>query len=251
MNIAIVTGASSGIGADFCRELDDRGLECIWRVSRNASRMGSLADGLSTPVRIVPCDLASVADRDSLRALISEEAPDIGYLVNCAGLGRFGDPVGMPVEDARAMIDVNISAVVELTSACIPFMRPGSRIITLCSEAAYVSTYNLNVYASTKSFIRSYLDALRLEVEDRGIGVLEVSPGWVDTPFIEDCIDNHDVPEKVFGHKVQSIDVVRKALKDSDSGRRRSVCGFQTRMVIALASHLPGFAARIWRGYWK
>lgn len=251
MSIAIVTGASSGIGTDFCRELDSRNLECIWMVARNTSRMEEIGKGLKTPVKVIGCDLSKTADRDSLRLILQQEAPDVEYLVNCAGLGRFGDPAEMPVEDTRAMIEVNISSVVEVTAACIPLMSPGSRIITLCSEAAYVSTYRLNVYASTKSFIRSYLDALRIELEDRGIGVLEVSPGWVNTPFIEDCIDNHDVPPKVFGHKVESIDVVKKALKDSDAGRRRSVCGAYTRIIIAIASLFPRTAARIWRGYWR
>ncbi|MBR6871476.1 MAG: SDR family NAD(P)-dependent oxidoreductase [Candidatus Methanomethylophilaceae archaeon] len=97
---------------------------------------------------------------------LSKESPEVIFLINCAGLGRFGDSFSIDPAETRSMIEVNMTSVVEVTSACIPHMPRGARIITLCSEAAYVAAYRLSVYAASKAFVRSYLDSLRMEVED-------------------------------------------------------------------------------------
>ena len=81
--------------------------------------------------------------------------------------------------------------------------------------------------------------------------MLEVSPGWVDTPFIQGVETTCRAPKKVFGHTVSKEDVVAKAMRDSDNGRRRSVCGFATRASIALATHFPRIAAGYWRRLWR
>ncbi len=249
--IALVTGASSGIGAEFCSALDARGLDEIWMVARRKDSLEKVASGLSTPCRILPSDLSTPEGRKKVADALSEESPDVRFLINCAGLGRFGDSYSIDPGETRSMIEVNISSVVEVTSACIPYMSSGSRIITLCSEAAYVAAYRLNVYAASKAFVKRYLDALRMEVEDKGISVLEVSPGWVDTPFIQGVETTFKAPEKVFGHTVTKEDVVAKAMKDSDKGKKRSVCGFATCASIAMATHFPGIAAGYWRRLWR
>ncbi len=249
--VAIVTGASSGVGAEFCKALDARGLDEIWLVARRKGALEEVASGLKTSSRVVPSDLSTPEGREEVARLVSIESPDIRFLVNCAGLGRFGDSFSIDAADTRSMMEVNMSSVVELTSACVPHMSPGSRIIALCSEAAYVAAYRLGVYAASKAFVRSYLDALRLEVEDRGISVLEVSPGWIDTPFIQGVESSCKAPAKVFGGIVSKEDVVAKALRDSDRGRRRSVCGLKTRATIGLAVHLPRFASWYWRRMWR
>ena len=249
--IALVTGASSGIGAEFCRALDSRGLDEIWLVARRKDSLEKVALGLDTRCRILVSDLSTQDGRDTVTATLSKESPEVIFLINCAGLGRFGDSFSMDPAETRSMIEVNMTSVVEVTSACIPHMPRGARIITLCSEAAYVAAYRLSVYAASKAFVRSYLESLRMEVEDKGISVLEVSPGWVDTPFIQGVETTCRAPKKVFGHTVSKEDVVAKAMRDSDNGRRRSVCGFATRASIALATHFPRIAAGYWRRLWR
>ena len=248
--IAIVTGASSGIGAEFCSALDARGLDEIWLIARRKDSLDAVASKLSIRCRVIPSDLSIPDGRAQVAGLLSSASPDVRFLVNCAGLGRFGDSFSIDPRETRSMMEVNMAAVVEVTSACIPFMSSGSRIITLCSEAAYVAAYRLGVYAASKAFVRSYLDSLRLEVADRGISVLEVSPGWVDTPFIQGVESTFKAPRKVFGSTVSREDVVSKAMKDSERGRRRSVCGFSTRAAIAMATHFPRLAAWYWRRMW-
>ncbi len=249
--VAVVTGASSGIGAEFCSAVDDRGLDEIWLIARRKKALEAVASGLKTRCRVIPSDLSTQEGRDEVVGLLSAESPDVRFLINCAGLGRFGDSFSIDPGETRSMIEVNIKSVVEITSACIPLMSSGSRIITLASEAAYVPAYRLNVYAASKAFVKRYLDALRMEVEDRGISVLEVSPGWVDTPFIQGVETTFKAPKKVFGHTVSKEDVVAKAMRDSDNGKKRSVCGFATRASIALATHFPGIAAGYWRRLWR
>ncbi len=248
--IAAVTGASSGIGAEFCRALDSEGLDEIWMISRRADAMGAVASGIRTECRIIPADLSDAKERDRLADAVGEEKPDIRYAIACAGLGRFGDSFSIPKEQTRSMIEVNVSSTVDFVSMCVPFMGNGSHIIALCSEAAYVAAYRLGVYSASKAFVRSYLDSLRYEVEERGISVLEVSPGWVDTPFIDGVRSSFDAPPKVFGSAATREAVVAKAMKDCAAGRKRSVCGLSTRATIALAGHFPRFASYCWRRYW-
>ena len=249
--VAVVTGASSGIGAEFCRALDSEGLEEIWMVSRRRDAMESVSDGLSTPCRIIATDLSTAEGRGLLASSLSESSPNVRYLVNCAGLGRFGDSFSMDPGLTRSMIEVNVTSVVEAVNACVPFMGPGSAVVTLCSEAAYVPAYRLGVYSASKAFVRSYLDSLRYEVEDKGISVLEVSPGWVRTPFIDGVKSSHDAPDAVFGHSVSPEDVASKAMADLKRGRRRSVCGARARATISLATHFPRLASWVWRRLWS
>ena len=88
--IAIVTGASSGIGEEFCRALDSRGLDCIWLVARRSDRLQEVSKDLRTPCRIVIADLSNIEGIRTVTDAIASERPEIGVLVNCAGFGRFG-----------------------------------------------------------------------------------------------------------------------------------------------------------------
>lgn len=249
MRVAIVTGASSGMGEEFCRHLDRKDLDEIWLIARRADRLQSLSEKLSTECRILPLDLT---DRDSfevLRREMDSQRIDIRYLINCAGFGKFGNTWEIPEKDTLGMIDLNITALVELSSICVPHMSEGSRIIQLCSASAYISLYRLNVYASTKAFVRSFCNGLRKEVEDKGITVTEVSPGWVDTDFIRISKETDEVPDKVFKHLLKKEEVISKAMSDAEKGKRRSIAGAFYKMQIMMSTHFPGFAARVWRGY--
>ena len=126
MRIAIVTGASSGIGEGFCHALDSEGLDSIWMVARRADRMEALSDSLQTPCRIIESDLSESSGVDRLRQLIESDRPEISFVVNSAGFGHFGDSWEIPSELTRDMISLNCSALVDVTCMCIPFMPAGS-----------------------------------------------------------------------------------------------------------------------------
>ena len=251
MSIAIVTGASSGIGEEFVRRLDAYGLNSIWVVARRSDRLVVLSKDISTPTRIITCDLTDRAQLDDFISCISEESPEIEFLVNCAGFGKFGLPAEQSQETIRSMIDLNVVALVSITEACVPFMVKGSKIIELDSLSAYIPMYDLNVYASTKAFVKHYCDALRLELKDSSVSVTEVSPGWVRTDFIDISVSEQSVPQKVFKYTVSKEDVVDKALKDASKGKARSICGWKNRAIASIATHFPKMASKMWRGYFR
>lgn len=145
------------------------------------------------------------------------------------------------------MIGLNVSALVDITNHCIPLMGKGSSIIEICSASAYLPLKELNVYAASKAFVHSYTEALRQELKGSGIRVLEVSPGWVETDFIQKSMENGQVPEKVFKHTVTKEQVVTQAMADLVSGKKRSICGPYNRFQVFCCIHIPSIASRIWK----
>ena len=244
--IGIVTGASSGIGAEFCRALDSKGLECIWLIARRADRLEELSESLATPCRVITADLSTSEGIGKVTHAVEDERPVISFLINCAGFGRFGKTWEVSSEDTSSMVSVNITALVEITRACIPFMRSGSSVIEVCSASAYMPLPELNVYSATKAFVRNFCDALRIELKGTGISVLEVSPGWVETDFIQLSVSGERVPERVFKHTVTKEDVVEQAMDALRKGRRRSVCGGYNKLQVFVCRHLPSIAVRVW-----
>lgn len=244
--IAIVTGASSGIGAEFCRLLDARGLDEIWLIARRAERLDALADAMETPCMTIPADLSTKEGLGIIRDAIVANSPHIAYLVNCAGFGKFGLSWEIDRDDTDSMIDLNTRALVDITSFCIPFMEKGSCIIQVCSASAYLALPQLNVYAATKAFVKRYCDGLRAELRDSDISVLEVSPGWVDTDFIEIARAGGEVSPAVFKHTVTKEAVAEQAMRDCDRGKRRSVCGKYNRIQVFVCTHAPSLASRVW-----
>ncbi len=247
MPIAVVTGASSGMGAEFCRALDDSGLDSIWMIARRGDRLLQLASVLETPCKTFSIDLSTPQGIDSFATILETEDPEIRYIVNCAGVGRFGNSWEMPVSDTRAMIGLDVSALVEITNLCIPRMPPGSDIIEVCSASAYLPLEKLNVYSACKAFVRSYCNGLRRELAAKRIHVLEVSPGWVETDFIPLSQGDNTIPRKVFKHTVTKEAVVGEAMKDLAKGRDRSICGAFNKFQVFCCIHFPSMASRIWR----
>lgn len=246
MRVAIVTGASSGIGAEFCRALDDKGLDQLWLVARRADRLEKISETLSTPCRIIQADLTTDDGIKTVTDEIVRENPDIRYLVNSAGFGRFGDTWEIGSDDTSGMISVNVTALVEITRSSIPFMKNGSSIVQVCSASAYLPLPELNVYSASKAFVKRFCDALRIELRGKGISILEVSPGWVKTDFIQVSVSNRKVPDRVFKHTVTKEQVVSQAMSDLSNGRKRSVCGTYNRLQVFVCSHMPSIAMRIW-----
>ena len=182
--IAIVTGASSGLGREFAQQLD--GLQVadeLWLVARSQEALADVAAQLDTPARIVVADLASEADIASVRALLASEQPRVTFLVNAAGFGKFGDWQTISDAAVDSMIDLNCRGLVDMTRAALPYMERGGRIIQVASAAAFVPLPHMNVYAATKAFVLRYTRALRWELHGTGITVTALCPTWVKTGF--------------------------------------------------------------------
>lgn len=182
--IAVITGASSGMGREFARQIDLlQQADELWLIARSEDALREVSASLTTPTRCLPADLTDVDARRAIACTLDEEAPFVTHLVNAAGFGKFGDWRAIDEADAEAMIELNCRALVAMTRACLPHMGRGSRLIQLCSASAFTPLPHLNVYASTKAFVLSYTRALRWELHGTGIVATAVCPTWVKTGF--------------------------------------------------------------------
>lgn len=186
MRIALVTGASSGLGREFVRQLDgDPSIDVFWVIARRAERLEELAAEIRTPVRPLPLDLTDPAQLDELAALLEQERPEVRVLVCAAGFGKMGRPEDISLRDDMDMIDLDCRAAVAVTRLCLPHLVRGSRVLELCSTAGFQPVPGMGVYAASKAFLIRYTKELAYELLGSGIRVTAVCPYWVrDTEFI-------------------------------------------------------------------
>lgn len=217
MKIAVITGASSGLGREFVRQLAAReNLDEIWAIARREDRLRELQAISSVPVRPLPLDLTREDSYAQLTAAFAREQPVISVLVCAAGFGRIGQSRSIPASDNDAMIDLNCKAAVAVTTAALPWLRSGSRVLEICSTAGFQPMPGLNVYAATKAFLQSYTKALHHELLTSGIHVTAVCPYWIkDTEFIPTAqkVDRDGYRHFPLASHAQTV--VRWALADS------------------------------------
>ncbi|HUM85260.1 MAG TPA: SDR family NAD(P)-dependent oxidoreductase [Lachnospiraceae bacterium] len=184
--IAIVTGASSGLGAEFVKQLDEHEkLDEIWVIARRRERMAALQEEVHTPLRVFAWDLTEPETFSGFSELLASEKPHIMFLVNAAGYGKIGSFRDISPEENERMVDLNCRAAMSVTQRSIPYMGKGSRVLEICSTAAFQPMQYLDTYAATKAFLYRYSRALRIELLGTGIHVTAVCPYWIkDTEFI-------------------------------------------------------------------
>ncbi|WP_433802107.1 SDR family NAD(P)-dependent oxidoreductase [Actinomycetospora sp. CA-084318] len=175
---ALVTGASSGIGAAFARELAARGCPLVL-VARSRTALHRLAATLPVPVRVVVADLTVPADLARVEALLD----GVGLLVNNAGATTFGGLGGQTPADLEASVLLNVLAPTRLTAAALRVMVPGSGILNVSSTAAGRDDPALATYAAGKAYLESFSRAARHEAAGRRIGLTVVRPGRTRTAF--------------------------------------------------------------------
>lgn len=186
MNIAIVTGASSGLGREFVLQIGAKEpVDEIWVIARRGEKLRELASLTKVPLRPLVLDLSKDDSFAQLAQILQSEKPDIRLLVNNAGFGRQGGWADIPSSDNDGMIDLNCKALVRMTVLCLPYMGKGGRVLEVCSSSAYQPLPFLNVYAASKAFVLRYSRALWWEVASKGIHVTAACPYWIkDTEFI-------------------------------------------------------------------
>lgn len=219
--IAIITGASGGIGQIFVRELTKEALDEIWIIGRNQERLLALKKEFGEKIVPICKNLTEETDILSISDLLKEQSLSVLWLVNNAGIARMAPTAEFSISEIKQMIDLNCKAPAELINLCIPFMEKGAKILNISSASAFQPVPYINLYAATKAFERSYSRALNVELKSSGITVTAVCPSWVDTAMLSKEIDGKKVH---FPGIVAPEKVVKKALKDAKKGRDMSVC---------------------------
>lgn len=234
--IAIITGATGGLGHEFVKETLKEDIDEIWAVARNEKRLAELKDKLGDKIRPIRCDLGSTDDLAELFCLIETEKPDIRLLINNAGIGRMGASTSFSDDTIGSEIDLNCKAVCLLCNHAIPFMKAGARILNISSASSFQPVPYINLYAAGKAFVRSYTRALNVELKDRGIVCTAVCPGWIDTEMLE---KEHNGKPVKFPGLVSPDRVAVQALRDSAKGKDMSVCTFFVKYEHFLSKILP------------
>lgn len=187
MNIAVVTGASSGIGKEYVKAIAEMypSLDEIWIMARRKERLELLANEIINPnCRVIQCDITNEADIEYYKNLLKEMQTNVKILVNNAGFGKLGYFEDIDVGATAGMTRLNCEALTVITSVTLPYMRENAQIINVSSIASFVPNARMAVYCSTKAFVTSFSKALREELKRKKINVLAVCPGPMDTEFL-------------------------------------------------------------------
>ena len=241
---ALITGASSGIGAEFARQLAARGSELIL-VARREDRLLELAEELPSNTHVVTCDLANEADK--LFSKVRRRRLDVDLLVNNAGFGLRGRLLDAPDGRNAEMVRVNCEAVVTLTRAFLPGMieRRRGGIITVASTAGLQPLPYEATYGATKAFATNFTEALHMELRGTGVKALAVNPGPVPTEW-QQVARYDEVGGEMMPGAIEADQVVREALRAYDKDRRSHVPGLFFRNFMRLNGATPrGIRVRV------
>lgn len=242
MKIAIVTGASSGMGREFVKQIERfyKELDEIWVVARRTKRLEELKKSMKTNVRVFAGDMEEELVYLQILNRLENQNPDVRMLVNAAGFGKTGTVEEIAGSDRKLqlrMIDLNCRGLTHMTCICLPYLSKGSRIINLASAAAFCPQAQFSVYAATKSYVLSFSRSLNTELKKRGIVVTAVCPGPVDTEFF-DVAGALSNPLKSCV-MADTKAVVKQALLDARDKKEVSVYGKTMKMAGAAAKILP------------
>ena len=238
MKIAVVTGASSGIGREFVYAVDKKySFDEIWVIARRAERLEELKGKCRNTIRPVALDLAADADLKAYAELLEKEKPEIALLVNAAGCGVFGP---FEEKDLDALLHGARLNALSLTAMChlsLPCMKSGSAIINMGSNSSWQPVPYQAVYGASKSYVLSLSRAIGRELRPRGVHVMCVCPGWIKTEFQQHA--KHDEYIRYVDRWYGPEEVAAQAMKDLEKKKTVSILGAPVRRQVALVKHLP------------
>ena len=247
MKIAVITGASSGMGREFVLAVDKSyELDEIWVIARKKDALEALGGQCRTSLRVLPWDLSERTALDAYRELLQKEQPQICLLINNAGYGLFGACSEMERDNQLGIITLNAAALTALCLDSLPYMKAGDAIVNMGSNSAWQPVPYMAVYAASKAYVLSFSRALGRELKTSGIHVLCVCPGWIRTNFFDRAV--HDDTIRYYDRWYQPEDVVKQALKDLKKKKTVSILGFPVRFQAkVLVKHLPtSFIMNAW-----
>lgn len=247
---ALITGASSGLGAEFARQLAPQASSLIL-VARRLDRLEALKEELDRPGLTIHCHAADLADEVQTEALLASLAASgerVSLLINNAGLGDHGFFEDSDWSRVESMLDVNIKALTRLTHAILPdLVRVGrGAILNVSSIASLLPMPKMAVYAASKAYVTSFSEGLRGELRDTGVSVTAVCPGPVNTEFttVADRGNPADAMPAPEIFKVSAAEVVYSALMAVKRDRARVIPGWFVALVMTITSLVPIFLLR-------
>lgn len=246
--VAIVTGASSGIGKSFVKALAENNfkfgseqLDKVFIIARRKDELMNLVNSFGEVLFPVVSDLTEEKSYYEIEKLIKDNGHEVLLLINCAGMGKRGALMDKDAESAGKTIDLNIRSLTMLTRLIAPLMVKGGRVINIASSAAFMPQVGFAVYAASKSYVVSFGTAMDFELRDRGIRTLTVCPGPVKTEFQINATDGGSGEFTGFRKLVVADPdkLAKKSLRASLNGRHMLVYGFSQKLLHFASKILP------------
>lgn len=238
MKIAVITGASAGIGREFVYAVDrQEHFDEIWVIARRLERLEELAAKCSTPVRPLAMDLADLESIEGYKALLEKDQPEIGLLINASGCGVFGPFEEKELKKLLNSATLNSLALTAMCHVSLPYMHKGSSIVNMGSNSAWQPVPYQAVYGASKSYVLSFSRAIGRELRSRGVHVMCVCPGWIKTEFQQTA--QHDRYIKYVDKWYGPDEVAAQAMKDLRKKKSVSILGHPVRRQVRLVKLLP------------
>ncbi|OKH25592.1 oxidoreductase [Hydrococcus rivularis NIES-593] len=245
MKTALITGASSGIGAAFARELAARKTDVVL-VARSEEKLAQLAKQLQEQFQVrsevIVQDLTAPGATQSVADAISEKGLTIDLLINNAGFGDYGAFVDTDLQRQVEMIQLNITTLVELTYRFLPGMkqRGSGGVINVSSIAGFQPLPYLSVYAATKAFVLNFSEALWAENQGTGVRILALCPGATESEFFKVAKFPSSFAGKNGNRYTPAEEVVRDALKALEQNQSHIVTGgVGNKLMVNLSRFFP------------
>lgn len=186
--LAIITGASAGLGSEFARQIARKcpEIDSFWLIARRTDRLEALKQELTgKDVTCLPLDLCSTESFSLLRQKLAQEKPEVGFLVNNAGCGMLGRLGEVSDASQQRMVDLNIRALTLMTNLTIPYIPKGGRIVNVSSIASFCPNSRMTVYSASKAYVSAFTGGIADELRARGVTATAVCPGPMHTEFLD------------------------------------------------------------------
>ena len=187
MKVAIITGASAGLGREFLRAMPTYypDIEEYWLVARRKEKLVEAAKDVPRQCRIFPLDLTKDESYEKFAEVLEQEKPEVRMLINNSGCGYLGNVGEGELDRQVQMVDLNLKGLTAMTHLVIPFMTSGSHIINVSSIASFCPNARMTVYSATKSYVTAFTFGIGEELKQKGVTATAVCPGPMDTAFID------------------------------------------------------------------
>ena len=241
MNIAVVTGASSGMGKEFFKTLLDKKneLDEIWVIARSEDKLNELKSLTDIKIKVLALDLSKEESYDAYKHELELNKPSIKYLICASGFGKFEAVNDTKREVLTNMVDLNCNGVVAITRDSIAYMAKGSSMMVIASVAAFQPIPYIATYAASKAFVLSYCRALNRELKKQDSRCLAICPFWTKTAFFNRADDGNNIV-KHYSVMYEPENIVNQAWKDLRKKRKDiSIYGAFTRCQSLLIKLLP------------